>query len=426
LAGRPNLWRIITNVGWLFADRIVRLGVGLVIGVWIARYLGPEQFGLFNYALAFVGLLMPLAMLGLDNVAVREIVQKPSASDETLGTTFALKLVAGIAAYALAMTLILVLKPDAPVLHALVALGGLTLIFQSFDTIDVWFQSQVRSKFPVIARNTSFLLVAVVRVALILVAAPLVAFAAAVAVEGLIAAMGLVIVYRLTSGQMHSWRFSRARASELLSTSWPLLFSGLAIAVYMRIDQIMLGEILDETAVGIYAAAIRISEVWYFIPGAIVGSVAPTIINARKADRALYDRRTQQLLNIMALLGYVVAIPVTVLSRPLVWLLFGSEYLDAAPTLAVHIWAGLFVCLGVAQTMWLLNEGLTRVTLVMTAVGAVINVVLNFPLISQFGPLGAAVATLISYGVTVTVVCFFHEPSRPIARMIVKALALRS
>ena len=183
---------------------------------------------------------------------------------------------------------------------------------------------------------------------------------------------------------------------------------------------------LGDAEVGVYAAAVRISEVWYFIPTAIVSSVAPTLITARKTDTALYRRRMQQLLGMMALLGYGVAIAVTLFSRPMIGLFYGVEYADAGPTLAVHIWAGLFVCLGVAQSAWLLNEGHTRVGLVNTIVGALVNVGLNFLLIPQFGAIGAAIATLVSYSVAVFALCFFYAPTRPIGLMIFRALALRN
>jgi len=426
LEGRHNLWRILTNVSWLFADRILRMGVGLLIGVWIARYLGPEQFGVLNYAIAFVGLFLPLAMLGLDNVAVRDLVQEPARSHETLGTAFILKLAAGIGTYGLALAVIITLKPEASLLHALVGLTGAGLVFQAFDAVDFWFQSQVRSKYVVVARNTSFLITSLIRVAFVLAAAPLIVFAGAVALEAALSALGLVLIYQWSGQHFRDWRAKRRRAAELLRTSWPLIVSAVAIAVYLRIGQIMIGEVLGDIEVGIYAAAVRISEVWYFIPTAIVSSVAPALTQAKEADAALYKRRAQQLLNMMAGFGYAVAIPVSLLAGPLIRLLYGAEYADAGLPLAVHIWAGLFVCLGVAQSMWLLLEGHTQITLINTVVGALVNIGLNLVLIPKFGSLGAAIATLASYIVAIFACCFFYAPTRPIGFMVLKSLIFRA
>jgi O-antigen/teichoic acid export membrane protein len=426
LAERPNLWRALTNIGWLFADRILRLGVGLVVSVWIARYLGKEQFGLLSYATAFVGLFLPFAMLGLESIVVRDLVREPTRAPETMGSAFGLKLLAGLVSYALAVGVILWTEPDDRVLQWLIILVGATIALSAFDTIDYWFQSQVRSKYTVIARNTSFLITAVVRVVMILAAAPLIAFAAAIAIEGALTALGLLIVYRASGRLPRDWRGTRRRALELLSASWPLMFSGLAVAVYLRIDQIMLREMRGDADVGIYAAAARISEVWYFIPSVLVSSVAPAIINARATNPALYEQRMQRLLRSMAMLGYAVAAPVTLLAQPLIWLLYGADYASSGPVLAVHIWAGLFVCLGVAQTVWLVNEGYSRISMVNTTIGALVNIALNFLLIPPYGPLGAAIATMISYGIAVFAICFFYGPSRKIGHMILKALVFRS
>jgi PST family polysaccharide transporter len=426
LEGRANLWRIVANIVWLFGDRILRLGVGLLISVWIARYLGREGFGLLSYSLAFVELFLPAAMLGLSQIVVRDLVNEPERRHETLGTAFVLRLAAGGASLAAAVAAIMVLNPGDGLSHLLVLLMATTLLWQAFDTIDLSFQAQVRSKYAVIARNSSFLVLAVVRLILVLTAAPLVAFAAAVAVEGLLTAVGLVVAHRICGESMRLWRVARSRATALLRASWPLMFSGLAIAVYMRIDQVMLGEMLNDPAeVGLYAAAVRISELWYFIPGAVVSSVAPALIQAKKNDAQLYERRIQQLLNFMALLAYAVAIPVSLLAGPLVWLLYGADFVAARATLAVHVWAGLFVCLGLAQNTWLLNEGLTRFTLASTALGAALNVALNLVLIPDYGAFGAAIATLVSYGITVVVIGFLYAPTRPMGWMILKAMLLR-
>jgi PST family polysaccharide transporter len=427
LEGRPNLLRAMVNVGWLSFDRILRLGVGLLITVWIARYLGPEEFGILNYAVAYVGLFLPVAMLGLDQVVLRDLVQHSDRSGETLGTAFGLKLFAGIASYAMAISVAIVSKPNEPLLHTMIALVGGVLISQSMDTVDFWFLSQVRAKNTVIARNASFLVVSCVRLGLLIGSASLIAFGAAAALEAVLTAIALLVAYRLTAGHFRTWRLTRQRAWELMRVSWPLVFSHIAITIYMKIDQVMLLELLqDEMEVGVYAAAVRISEVWYFIPTAIVSSVMPALIRSRQTDSALYEKRTQQLLSKLAILAYAVAIPVTLLAAPMVHLLFGSEYGAAAPTLAVHIWAGLFVCLGLAQNAWLINEGYTRFTLVSTVCGAVLNIGLNFALIPTYKSLGAAVATLVSYGITVAVLGAFYRPTQTMARMIFKAMLLRS
>jgi PST family polysaccharide transporter len=400
------------------------MGIGLVVGIWIARYLGPEQFGLLNYAVALVGLFSAVAGLGLDNIVVRDLVRDPSRSGLTMGTAFLLRLVSGGVAYGLVLVLITVLKPGDLTTQVVVGLTGATLVLGAFNVVEFWFQAHVRSKYTVMARNMPFLLLSVVRIGLIVMAAPLVAFAAAIALEALLGAIGLVIVYRATGQYIRRWRAGWARARQLIRVSWPLILTGLAIGVYMRIDQVMLGGMVGDEAVGLYSAAVRISEIWYFIPIAVVNSVMPVLIHTRTRNPVQYQRRVQKLLIAMAALGYAVAIPITFLGGSVISLLYGDQYAGAGSTLVVHIWAGLFVCLGVVQSAWLINEGLTRFSLMTTAVGAVLNVGLNFLLLPRYASLGAAIATLIAYGASV-MVCLFYKPTRSLGQMTLKALVFR-
>lgn len=393
---RPRLIGILSNTVWLFSDRVLRMGVGLIVGVWMARYLGPEQFGLLSFAMAFVALFGAVASLGLQGIVVRDIVRDPALAPEILGTGFVLQLLGGLAAFVLVTVAIAYLRPDDATARLMVAILGAALVFRALDGVRYWFESQVQSKYVVWAENAVFLGIAAVKVGMILAGAPLVAFAWAAFAEVVVVALALAGVYLKKGGRFADWRVKLARAVRLLKDSWPLVLSGLAIMVYMRIDQIMLGQMLDDGAVGIYTAAVRISEVWYFIPTVIVASVFPAIIESKKLGEAIYLARLQKLYSLMVVIALVVAVPLTFLSDWLVVLLFGDGFASAGLILAVHIWAGIFVFLGVASGQWFLVENLQKYVFYRTVMGAVANVALNAVLIPAYGVVGAALATVIS------------------------------
>jgi PST family polysaccharide transporter len=421
---RPTLQRILANTSWLFADRIVRMGVGLLVGVWIARYLGPDQFGLFNYATAFVLLFGVFATLGLDKVVIRDLVHDPSGKRETLGTAFVLKVLGSGLALALAVGAIGVLRPGDTLIHWIVAIAAGGSIFQSFDVIDFWLQSQVESKYTVWARFAAFLLVVVIRVALILLQAPLIAFVFALLAETAFGAVGLMIAYRARGEDIRLWRASVACAKRMLGISWPLILSGMAITVYVRIDVVMLGQLVSDRAVGVYAAATRFSELWYFIPIAITSSVFPAIVEAKSIGEAEYQARLQKLFNLMAGLALAIAVPMTFLSDLVIRLFYKEAYDGAGPILAIHIWSALFVFLGVAQSPWDLTEGLTKLTMRRTLAGAVVNVALNLVLIPLYAGLGAAIATVVSYAVSSCLANALDRRLRPIFVLQMKSLFL--
>lgn len=401
LEGRRALKNIIANIGWLFADRILRMGVGLFVGVWVARYLGIEQFGLFSYATAFVALFSTLTTLGLPSLVIRSITHEPEKRAEILGTTFWLQLVGGITTLLLAVSIMFVLRHEDRLTLSLVAILASTSILKAFGTIELWFQSQVQSKYPVLAQNTAFLIVAIVKVVLINLQAPLLAFAGATLAESVVGAVGLILFYRLQGYSLRIWRWSLPLAKTLLHESWPLILSGFAIMIYLKVDQIMLGEMRGNQVVGLYSSATRISEIWYFIPTTIVSSAAPSIYAAKKAaNESLYYQRIEKLLKILSLLAILIAVPMTFLSGAIITRLFGNSYAAAAPILAIHIWASLFVFMGVGASSWFIAEGLAHLTFIRTLIGSITNIILNFFLIPIYGGIGAAIATVISYAIS--------------------------
>lgn len=418
----PKLRKIAANTSWLFADRILRMGVGLVVGVWVARYLGTQQFGLFNYATAFVALLSPFANLGLDNIVIREIVRGSSDKDEILGTTFFLKLAGGIVSVVLAIISISLLRSGEQLTGWLVSILSAGVIFQAFDTIDLQFQAQVQSKYTVIAKNLAFIIITFVKITLIQVNAPLIAFAWAGLIESGLGAVGLAINYRVQGYSLWVWRWSLTRAIALLKESWALMLSGLTIMIYMRIDQLMLGQMIDDRAVGLYSAATRISEVWYFIPTAIASSVFPTIIEAKGISESLYYQRLKQLMQLMVFMSTAIAIPMTFLSKTLVLALFGQEYTAASSILAIHVWASLFVFMGVATSPWFVTEGLTKLSMQRTLIGAVVNVLLNLVLIPIYSGKGAAIATVISYAIAGFFIHVAHTKTQKIFQLQIQSL----
>ena len=396
LESRNGLQAIIANTGWLFADKVLRMGVGLFVGVWIARYLGPVQFGLWNFALAFTALFGAFATLGLDSIVIREMVRNPERQNELLGSAFVLKLMGGAITLLIALFAISLVRSDETLTLWLVGLSAAGFIFQSVNVIDFYFQSKVQSRYTVYAANGAFVLMTLVKIGLLLTSAPLIAFAWAGLGEIALTAIFLLVVYRANHHNMQEWRYDGRVARELLKNSWPLILSSLAVMIYMRIDQIMIGQMMGDKEVGLYSAAVRISEVWYFIPLAVVSSVFPAITLAKQKDETLYLKRLQKLCDLMVVLALLVAIPLTFFSNWLTVLLFGDAYFLAGTVLAIHIWGGIFVFLGVGGGVWYSTENLQKYVLCRTFFGVLINIALNYILIPLYGIVGAAISTILS------------------------------
>ncbi|MDH3318980.1 MAG: flippase [Betaproteobacteria bacterium] len=398
LESRPAVQAVLANSGWLMAEKVLRMIFGVLVGAWVARYLGPQQFGALAYVLAFVAFFQALSLLGLEGLTVREIAQGPARAGAVLGTVFRLRLGASGLGLFLACGLAWALRPgdaDTLLLVAIVAAG---MLLQSAEVIDLWFQSQTQSRRAVLARAAAFLLASAARVALVLAAAPLWAFAAVQLLDTGLAALLLARAYRRFPTR-DAWIWSPTAARALLTQSWPFLLSALAVITYMRIDQIMLRELAGEREVGIYSAALPFSQAFHFLPVVVCASLLPVLSRLHAEDRGRFYARLQQLFTIFAWSAIALVVALALASHWLVALLLGAAYEQSARVLALHAVTNVFVFLGVAQSQWILIEHRSLIALARTLAGAAANVFANLMLIPRYGALGAAAAAVIAQAV---------------------------
>lgn len=397
------------------------MGVGLLVLLWIARYLGPQHFGLFNFAAAFVGLFGAVAGLGLQSIVVRDIVRDPTCKEETLGTAAVLQFGGGVLAYGLILGTIFWLRPDDVLAKWLVAVLGSMMMFKASEVAIYWFESQVQSKYVVWVQNGSFLLFSAVKAGLIMGSAPLMAFAWTTMAEALLIAVLLLLMLEAKGPRIRELKVTMSRAKALITDSWPLMMSGLSVVVYMKSDQIMLGQILGNEAVGIYSAASRISEVWYFIPTMIVASVFPSLLDAKKISQDIYNQQLQRLYDIMVWLSIFIAVPMTILARPIIIFLYGEAFTEAGVVLSIHIWASTFVFLGVASSQWLISENRQILSFQRTLLGALINITLNYIFIPIYGAVGAACSTVVAQASVGLIYDVIQKETRPMFVMKIKS-----
>jgi len=397
------------NTSWLFAEKIVRMAVGLFVGIWVARYLGPSQYGELSYAMAFVGLFSSIATLGLDGIVIRELVKNEEKSGELICTAFYLKLI-GAALVLLVLGVAVGFTSSDDNTKLIIFIIASSVVFQSFNVVDFYFQSKVLSKYVVYANMFGLLLSTAAKIAFLLMHAPLVAFAWIVFFDSIILALGFVYLFlKKTSFEYSRLLFRRETAILLLKDSWSLILSGIVISVYMKIDQVMIKEMLGNEAVGQYAIAVRLSEIWYFMPVVIMSSVFPSIVNSLTSNKALFYRRIQYLYNIFFIFAFFIAVIGSMNSVGIITLLFGQQYLPASGILTVYIWAGIFVWHGCIRGQYLIALNQQTIGLQFRLVGMVINVILNYFLIRYYGVIGAAYATVISFSLPVYLLAIRHK-----------------
>ena len=375
----------------------MRMLAGLLVGIWVARYLGPAQFGLFSYAVAFAALFSSIAKLGLDSIMVRDLVREPAQRDIYMGTAFWLKLAGSLAMLGvIGIALQLTTSDSTTRLYIFIIASG--AIFQPFEVVDFYFQSKVLSKFVSICKLIQLTISSLIKIFLIYIDSGLFWFVIVSLIDQITLAATLYLAYRCQKIGMYFKHFNRHVAKKLLIDSWPLVLSGLAVMIYMRTDQIMIKEMLGEKEVGLYSAATRISEIWYFVPILITNSIFPAILNVKK-DSPKYFFRLRVLFSVLVWIGILVAAITAFIYDWLIIFLYGQDYQQAGQVLMIHIWGGIFVALGAASGSWFVSENLQRYALYRTLLGASVNIALNFALIPKYGILGAAIGTVVAQSV---------------------------
>ena len=392
----PGFRKYFANTSWLMGERILRMAVSLFVGIFVARYLGPERYGLLSYANSFVGIFIVLGTLGLDDIIVRELVKTPEQQEKILGSSFLLKLVGTLLMWMAILAAVPFTKNDfqTNILIIIIAFGA---VFQAFNVIDFSFQAKVKSKFIVHAQFVQLIISSIVKIILVVNETPLIWFASVYCLDAIVLAMGLIFVYFYNGNNIFHWKWSFETSKYLLRDSWPLIFAGVVVSVYMKIDQVMIKEMLGAKEVGLYAAAVKLSEAWYFLPLAITSSLFPAIVNAKLYQKEDYFQRLQKLYDLMVWIAVAIALPTAILSPWIVEFLYGNEYLESSSVLNIHIWSGIFVFLGVASSKYLLAENYIKKTFYRTFVGALLNIIMNYYLIGIMGIKGAALSTFASH-----------------------------
>jgi len=411
------------NTGWLMAEKLFKMLAGLLVGIWVARYLGPKQFGIFSYVVAFTGLFTPLRKLGLDGIITRDVARDELDNNELLSSSAFFKFLGSLILLVLVSGYMYFFKNNT-IYFYLSLIFSFGFMVRSYEVIEFYFRAKVKGKYISIAHCFGIFVASLLKILFILSECSLVYFALANLVEAMVSMMLLWIFLKSHPCVIAFSKVRIRKGFELLKESWPLIFSGFFALVYLNIDQVMIEEMLGSYEVGQYSVAVRISSVWYFIPLTIGWSVQAAIVNARKNGPEVYNERLQLLFTITAVIAYSIILPVVLFSDWIILVLFGPDYSSAGDVLSLHMWASLFVFIGSARGLWVLNESFFKFALFANIGAGIINVSLNYILLPIYGINGAAFGTVVSYAFSFFLSGFFFPSARKVAWMQTKSLFL--
>lgn len=400
------------NAFWLIAARIYQMAVNLLVSMLTARWLGPSNYGLINYAASMTAMFTSLCTLGINSILVNELLKDETKQGEILGSAIGLRLLSSLLSVITIVALTAALNPREQTTILVVLVYSLSLTFQTVDSLNYWYQAKLRSKTTAIISAVGYTVTSVYRILLLVSRRSVIWFAASHLVEYGLVAVLLLSAYRADSEKTQKLRFSLRTGSSLLRKSYHFILSGVMVAVYGQMDRIMLKSMLDEAAVGYYSAALSVTNMWPFVLAAIIDSVKPSVLKQYHVNTEAFERQLAQLYGIILYISFAAGAAITLLSKPIILILFGKSYLPARSVLCILCWDTAFAYLGVARSIWLVPQGKQKYEKYIAASGAVCNLALNGILIPVWGIGGAALATLLTQIITNFVVGFFFPEIR--------------
>lgn len=412
--------RVLNNAGWIIGCKIVQSLINLVIGVISARYLGPSNYGIISYVASVVAFALPIMQLGFRHTLVREIVHTPEREGKILGTALMFNIISSFFCVLGSVSFVLLVNAGERDTILVCALYSLSLVFQATDMIQYWFQAKLLSKYPSLAALGAYVVVALYKVYLLVTQKSVAWFALSHVLDFFLISAVLMIIYKKIGQQRLGvdWKLGR----EMLSRSKYYILPSLMVMIFQHTDRIMIKLMMGEAETGFYAAALTCVGISGFVFSAVIDSARPVILEQKKGNRELYEKRMIQLYSIITAMCLAQSVVMTLLAKPIIQILYGSEFAPAAGMLCVAVWYITFSEYGSVRNIWILAEGKQKYLFGINVYGALANVALNLLLIPVWGAVGAAVASLITQFFTNVVIGFIFKPIRQNNYLLLKSL----
>ena len=415
--------KIVKNAGWIMAGRILHMVISFFIGMITARYLGPDHYGVINYAGAYTTFFMAFCTLGIDSVIIKDFVDHPEEQGTAIGTTLALRLISSFLSICVIVMISMFLDRGEPIVIAAVALYSMSLLFKTFDTLHQWFQSKLLSKYYTIATLIAYFLSSAYKVYLFISQKSVLWFAVSNSIDYLFTALIVFWFYRKNKGP--SLSVSVKKAKQLLSVSKSYILSGMMVAVYAATDKLMLKQMLSERIVGYYSLAVSVSTIWAFVLASVIDSMKPPIMELHRSNPAKYLRMNKLLYALVFYISTAMSLIICLVAPILIRVLYGEAYVAASGPLRIIVWYVAFSYLGVARDIWIVCEKKQKYLKYLYFLSALLNVALNYLLIPVLSAEGAAIASLLTQMSTIILFPLLFKELRPNLRLIMEAIFLR-
>lgn len=412
--------KMLNNAKWIILCKIIQSVIQLFVGMLSARYLGPSNYGLINYAASIVAFAMPLMRLGLSGILVREYVENPDTEGQILGTSMTMNLVSAIACIIGVTTFTAVADSGETTTILVCVLYSMSLLCQAGEMIQYWFQAKLLSKYSSLAMLGSYIAVSVYKIYLLVAAKSVCWFALSHAVEYGVAALLMMVAYRKNNGQKLS--FSLSVAGKMFARSKYYMLSSMMTVAFSSTAGIIMKLVIGAAENGYYSAAVTCAAVVQFVYSAILDSARPVILESKKQDQRQFEKNMSVLSGVILYLALAQSVAFTVFADLIIRILYGADYAASVPVLQILIWQTAFSYMGAIRNIWILAEEKYNRLWIINLCGAISNIILNLCLIPRWGACGAAVASVLTQIIANFGTGFAMKDIRPVNRLMLAGL----
>ena len=402
--------KVVKDASWIIGCKIVQSILSLFISTISARYLGPSNFGMISYAASLVAFVLPIMSLGLENILVQETIQHPEQEGEIYGTSLILSCVSSLACMVGVISFVCIINAEEKETITVCALYSFVLLAQALELMRYWFQAKYLSKYVSIISLCAYAIVSGYKVFLLVTGKNVCWFAVSNAIDFFIISFSLIFCYRKLDGQ--SLKFSMDCAKRMLLKSRYYIIPSMMVTIFAETDKIMLKLMLDTSATGLYSIAVTCASLTSFVFVAIIDSMRPAIFESQKLSTESFEKNLSRLYTIVIYLSLLQSVFMTLLAKPIIYILYGNAYMPATGVLQIIVWYTTFAYLGAIRNIWILANGEQRHLWKINLSGAIGNIVLNSILIPLWGMHGAAVASLATQIFTNVVLGWIIKPIR--------------
>lgn len=401
---------VLKNGAWIIICKCVQMILSLLVTMLTARYLGPGNYGILNYAISITSFVSPIALLGINSVMVQEIISHKDEEGKIVGTSLLMSVISSLLCIIGVLLFVSIANRGERDTFIVCGLYSIMLIFQSLEMIQYWYQAKLLSKYTSLTMMFAYFVVSGYKILLLIKGASIYSFALSYALDYFITSSVLIFLYQKKGTQ--KLRFSKKIGKRIISKSKYYIISTLMVTLFAQQDKVMLKIMIGNEATGIYSAAVTCATMSGFIFVAIIDSVRPLIYENKLINQKKYETSIINLYSIIIYLSILQGIVCTVFAKQIITIIYGNDYAQSIQVLQIIIWYSAFSYIGGIRDVWLLAENKQRYLLIINSCGALGNLVLNYILITVLGINGAAWASLLTQAFTNIGITFFLKPIR--------------